>query len=269
MQYLVHVQELVKMNNYIIKNDDILVIDSNAEYIIEGSGNLTINILKDVNTKIYLKEISANLTINLDDYSNLDLVQINYNENNNSKVINLKEHSNLNFIDLTINKALDDLKINLNGYKAVTNVKYLVINKNIESKFNCLVTHNAKETESSVNNVGIALDLSSIWFDTVGKINKGMAKSNAVQLARGILIGQNARVVSQPVLKIDEYDVKANHGTAIGRMSDDELFYLMSRGLNREEAYKLILFGLINPIIDAIWYKDESKKFSDAVINLI
>lgn len=257
------------MINYVIKNDDVLVIENNQEYIITGTGNLTINVPENIIAKVLLKEVSSNLTINLGNYANLNLVQFNYLENVNLKNINLNEHAYLELKDLTVSKCKDDLKINLNGYQAECNVEYLVLNKDIESKFDCLITHNAKETKSNINNIGLALDNSNIWFDTVCKINKGMAKSNAVQMARGILIGEKAIITSQPVLKIDEYDVKANHGTAIGRMSDAELFYLMSRGLSKVEAYKLILFGLINPVIDSVWNKEEAKNYSDSVTKLI
>ena len=257
------------MNNYVIKDNDTLVIDKNGEYNISGTGNLSIKVLDNINAKVLFKELRANLIIDLDSYSTLEIVQINYDENKNSKVFNLNEQSNLVYKYLSVAKSEEDLKINLNGYKASSTVEYLIINKNQKSYFPCLITHNAKETSSKINNIGIALDSSNIWFDTVSKINKGMAKSQAEQLARGILIGKDSVITSQPILKIDEFDVKANHGTAIGRMSDDELFYLMSRGVSRQDAYKLILFGLINPVIKSVFDLESSEKFAETVTNLV
>ena len=55
-------QELVKMINYVIKNDDVLVIENNQEYIITGAGNLTINVPENIIAKVLLKEVSSNLT---------------------------------------------------------------------------------------------------------------------------------------------------------------------------------------------------------------
>ncbi|HRF71073.1 MAG TPA: SufD family Fe-S cluster assembly protein, partial [Candidatus Pelethenecus sp.] len=48
------------------------------------------------------------------------------------------------------------------------------------------------------------------------------------------------------------YDVIANHGASIGKMSDESLFYLMSRGLSKQEAFLLILEGIIAPFMNQI-----------------
>ena len=52
-------------------------------------------------------------------------------------------------------------------------------------------------------------------------------------------------------------------------MSDDELFYLMSRGLSKEESYKLILNGLINPILSDIFIEEEKNIISKQIFDLI
>jgi len=263
------VQELNNMINYVIDSNSSLDIKENNDYTITGNGDLVINVYDNVDAKILLKEVNAKLTINLNDYSKLNVIEFNYSKNENEKNVNVSANANFEYRYLSVDSSLEKLRINLNGFKASTNVEYLIINKGIKSSFDQLITHNAKETVSNINNIGLALEAANINFDTVGKINKGMAKSNAVQLSRGIIIGEKASITSQPILKIDEFDVKANHGTAIGRMSDDELFYLMSRGLTKDEAYKLILFGLINPIIKACWDEEEANNYSLHVEKLV
>ena len=74
---------------------------------------------------------------------------------------------------------------------------------------------------------------------------------------------------SLPILLIDEYDVHANHGAAIGKMSDDELFYLMSRGLSNKEAFKLILSGIINPFMDNLLDESLCDEISSSIYSLI
>ena len=54
------------------------------------------------------------------------------------------------------------------------------------------------------------------------------------------------------VLYIDEYDVIANHAASIGSISKEDLFYLMSRGLDEKEASKLIVLGFVQPLLDKI-----------------
>jgi Fe-S cluster assembly protein SufD len=59
-----------------------------------------------------------------------------------------------------------------------------------------------------------------------------------------------------PNLYIDEYDVIANHAASIGSISKEDLFYLMSRGLEERDAAKLIVLGFVQPLLDKI--ADES-----------
>ena len=118
--------------------------------------------------------------------------------------------------------------------------------------FNQYVSHKAKNTESDISNFGICIRNANIKFDTTGKIEKDMNKSRCSQLSKGYLMDDKSKISSLPILLIDEYDSMANHGAAIGKMSDDELFYLMSRGLSKEEAFMLIINGIIKPFVNNI-----------------
>ena len=79
----------------------------------------------------------------------------------------------------------------------------------------------------------------------------------------------NSTVTAKPILLIDEYDCFANHGATIGKMSDEDLFYLMSRGLSKKEAFMLILSGIINPFIEAITIEGIKDKISSKISNMI
>ena len=79
----------------------------------------------------------------------------------------------------------------------------------------------------------------------------------------------DSKITSLPILLIDEYDVEANHGASIGKMSDDDLFYLMSRGLNKTEAFLLMLEGIVNPFIQAIENEDLKKKALENISKMI
>ena len=62
-------------------------------------------------------------------------------------------------------------------------------------------------------------------------------------------------------LFIDEYDVMASHGVAIGSINKDDLFYLMSRGLTKEAASNMVIMGLIEPVLKAIDNEEYATKF--------
>ena len=79
-----------------------------------------------------------------------------------------------------------------------------------------------------------------------------MSSSNCRQLSRGVVLDDESHIKSKPILLIDEFDCFASHGAAIGKLRDEDLFYLMSRGLNKNDAFLLILEGIIKPFIDNI-----------------
>ena len=68
----------------------------------------------------------------------------------------------------------------------------------------------------------------------------------------GVVMDNISSITAKPILLIDEYDCFANHGASIGKMSDEDLFYLMSRGLTKKQAFLLILEGIVRPFIDSI-----------------
>ena len=78
-----------------------------------------------------------------------------------------------------------------------------------------------------------------------------------------------SKISSLPILLIDEYDSMANHGAAIGKMSDDELFYLMSRGLSKEEAFMLIINGIIRPFVNNIIDEKLKEEINNKIESMI
>ena len=113
------------------------------------------------------------------------------------------------------------------------------------------------------------MDKANISFDTEGKIFNKMSKSTCSQLSRGVVMDDESTVTSLPILLIDEFDVVANHGSSIGKMSDDDLFYLMSRGLTKNEAFLLMLDGIINPFIQAIENEEIKGQVLDKISKMI
>ena len=69
---------------------------------------------------------------------------------------------------------------------------------------------------------------------------------------KGILTSNDSKIDAKPVLIVDSLDVKASHGCAIGTIDENEIYYLMSRGLTREDAQRIISYSLIAPILREI-----------------
>jgi Fe-S cluster assembly protein SufD len=85
-------------------------------------------------------------------------------------------------------------------------------------------------------------------------------KTNAYQLSKALLLDKESEFDSKPELEIYADDVKCSHGSTSGSLDEDSLYYLMTRGLNRKEAAKLLIKGFLEDVVEVI--KSESiKKF--------
>ena len=252
--------ELIKVSNLgqlniSESNDNIYLIDN----------DVVINVYENVNANILDISNNKKIVINASYNSNVNYYVID--SSNTNKEFNIL--GNLNLLGISLNKTDDLINVNLNKENAIFESRYLSFAKSINVNCHINVYHNKKSTISNVSNFGVALDGGNIMFDVVSKIEKGMAKSNAKQLSRGVVIDDNSKVSAKPILLIDEYDCFANHGASIGKISDDELFYLMSRGLSKNDACLLILEGIIKPFIDAIPLEEYKNSISDKVRNII
>jgi len=129
-------------------------------------------------------------------------------------------------------------------------------NAKFEKKFDVSFIHEVGETTALMDNYGVAKDESNIVFSGVNYIKNGSKKSNTKQNAKIIVFDKDAKGTASPILKIDENDVQASHGAVVGQLNSDHMFYLMSRGLNKEEARMIITLGYLKPI---------SNKFSEDI----
>ncbi|MGS0972076.1 MAG: SufD family Fe-S cluster assembly protein [Candidatus Izemoplasmataceae bacterium] len=143
--------------------------------------------------------------------------------------------------------------INLNGEYASGTSKTIAITSGVqEARYETLLEHNALYSEGYIEHYGVANNESALIFEGIGQINKGMKQSIARQQNHGIVLGEKARLDANPLLLIDEYDVIASHGAAIGKIDDDELYYLMSRGLTEKAAQRLIINGFLSPVMSLL-----------------
>jgi Fe-S cluster assembly protein SufD len=77
-------------------------------------------------------------------------------------------------------------------------------------------------------------------------------KTNAMQTSRNIILSDSAFARAIPNLEIEANDVRCGHAASVGPVEEDQLFYLMSRGIARAEAEKLIVFGFFNEVLERI-----------------
>lgn len=104
---------------------------------------------------------------------------------------------------------------------------------------------------------------SRVVFDGKINIRPNAQKAFSEQLNNNLLLSSKAEADSKPQLMIEADDVKAAHGSTVGQMNKEELFYLMSRGLSRQVAVPLLSYGFLAGILDQI-ENEELRAWLDA-----
>ena len=94
-------------------------------------------------------------------------------------------------------------------------------------------------------------------------------KTNGYQLSKAILLNEESEFNSKPELEIYADDVKCSHGSTSGSLDEDAIFYLMSRGLNKNEAKKLLIKGFLTDAIETITNNEIKKYFLNKLENKI
>lgn len=122
--------------------------------------------------------------------------------------------------------------------------------------FNTDVTHKGRNTRSLTNIRGVFTGKSSFSNDGMVRIVKG-AKNTDGYFQSKILLFDDAKGRSVPSLEIDENEVKAGHGSTIGRPDPDQLFYLRSRGLSEKEAEVLLISGFFDSVLHSLPLPDQ------------
>ena len=84
------------------------------------------------------------------------------------------------------------------------------------------------------------------------KIHKEAQRSDAYQANRNLMLSPLARADSIPSLEIEANDVRCTHGATMGEVDSEQLFYLISRGIPRDEAIRLVVDGFYEPVFDRI-----------------
>ena len=116
--------------------------------------------------------------------------------------------------------------------------------------------HNAPHTTSDLLFKGVLKDQArSVWQGMI-KALPGAQKTDGFQANRNMLLGRKARADSIPGLEIQADDVRCTHAAAVGQIEEEMLYYLMSRGIPRHEAEKLVVDGFFVPVLDRIPFEN-------------
>ena len=167
-----------------------------------------------------------------------------------SVVLGPGEKKELQFVVLPGESRDIDVAVDLVGEGAEVTIKALYLSGADENvKIRTLVHHRAKNCKSSQLINGIAGGASQISFDGVIVVAPGADGTEAYQENHNIVLTDKAKVNTRPQLEIYADDVKCSHGATVGRLGDDELFYMRSRGIPEKEARTLQMLSFLAPVI--------------------
>ncbi|MGM0922518.1 MAG: Fe-S cluster assembly protein SufD [Bacillota bacterium] len=155
---------------------------------------------------------------------------------------------------------------NLMGDGSYGDTKSVVVGRgNQIQNFTTKVIHFGKNSEGYILKHGVMKDSASSVFNGIGKIEHGASKSNAEQESRVLMLSEKARGDANPILLIDEDDVTAGHAASVGRVDPLQLYYLMSRGIPKVEAERLVIHGFLAPVVRVLPIEGVKKQLVEVI----
>lgn len=127
------------------------------------------------------------------------------------------------------------------------------------------VTNKGKHTIGHILQHGVIRESGTLTFNGIGHILHGAKGADAQQESRVLNLSDRARGDANPILLIDENEVTAGHAASVGRVDPDQMYYLMSRGLEKEEAERLVIRGFLGPVLTAIPVKEVQEELIDVI----
>ena len=147
----------------------------------------------------------------------------------------------------------------LNGSGATTNDSEVVFGNNNQSfDLSSNVNHEKPATEGRVIEKSILRDKSKSLFKGMIRIKEQASKSNSFLSGRSILLDKDAKSDAIPGLEIFTNDVKATHSASVAQIDEEQIFYLQTRCLSREEAERIIVEGFLEPLSRTMSYQVRS-----------
>ncbi|MRX72010.1 Fe-S cluster assembly protein SufD [Bacillus lacus] len=155
---------------------------------------------------------------------------------------------------------------NLMGDGSYGDTKTVVVGRGEQKQnFTTSVIHFGKNSEGYILKHGVMKDNASSIFNGIGKIEHGASKSNAEQESRVLMLSEKARGDANPILLIDEDDVTAGHAASVGRVDPLQLYYLMSRGITKAEAERLVIHGFLAPVVNELPIEGVKKQLTAVI----
>ena len=247
--------------------------------------NLIENIEIDANTKSKTTIIIKYMSDEGQEYFHNGIIRVNAHEDSKTNIVilnmlNSKTNSLLSIEnELERNSRVDYTIVDFGGKTSITNYYSCLKGKEAKSNINTIYLGKEKQlfdinyiaelygeaAEVNINVQGALKDEAKKNFKGTIDFKKGCKKSKGDENEFCMLLSDKARSKALPMLLCTEEDVEGNHASSAGKIEDDKMFYIMSRGISEKDAMKLMVKAKFNKILETI--KDEILK--ESILNEI
>lgn len=159
----------------------------------------------------------------------------------------------ITFVTLPEGDVSNEICIRFAGRNASCELKGLYITRgSSRASYSITMNHDCPDCYSNQLFKGLLYDASRADFYGLVKVPAYCIGTEAYQANHNLLLGDDARVSTLPQLEIYADDVKCSHGATVGRLNEEELFYMQSRGISREAARRLQQIAFAAEILDTV-----------------
>ncbi len=253
---------IIEYKNNLNKQSFKDLIDSSGVYEFvfqKQTQDLTISVKENLDITLHLIFKETNVFNLKFQFKNSEIKIVNVCLDGVSKVNQFFDASKSNIKTLScFNSKCDNfnLEVNLKDDSHIE-IDNIIINKERMTQiYDFRINHLSPYTESNLRNYAIVDNDSKLVINNTGFIDYDSKKAVINQSTTGIMLDLYSSIEANPILEINHHDVIANHGASIGALYDSDLFYLMSRGIPKEYAERIIIEGYYRTILDKIEDKD-------------
>ncbi len=243
----IHQQTLVISSDQTSKADYHFVIEKNSSILIKISGQ---------------KPLEVNFEVQICNNSTFTCLFVNDNENkvviNDHYAIGADSDVQIAYSLLNSSYTESNSVYDLQGRGTNIHVLSASISK-VEKKINQICNHLNSNTTANIDNYGVVFENGNCQMIVKNIINKGKKECRTHQTSRLLTFGEKATGKILPILYIDDNEVEASHACSIGQPDEQQIYYLQSRGLSKQQAIELITIGYLMPITQVI----ENKEIND------
>lgn len=138
----------------------------------------------------------------------------------------------------------------LKGNGSSSDAKVIAIGSGSQKlNYTTKAVHFGKSSDSQMITRAVMREEATAIINGITKIEHGATKANGEQTEKVLMLSPKARGDANPILLIDEDDVTAGHAASVGQVNPEQIYYLMSRGISKEEAERLIIYGFLAPVV--------------------